>query len=122
MQPETQKYLYDIRQACEALLDFIRDKSLQDYNDDLLLRSGVERQLMIIGEALNQAYKIDPALSETLSNIREIINLRNVIVHGYAFLENETIWGILEDDLPQIIQRSSNVIKARVGHRSTFAL
>lgn len=102
MQPEIRKYLYDICQACERLLDFIRDKSLQDYNDDLLLRSGVERQLMIIGEALNQAYKLDPSLVKSISNIREIINLRNVIVHGYAIIENETIWGIIEDDLPRL--------------------
>jgi len=102
MQPEIRKYLYDVRQACETLLDFIRNKSLQDYNADLLLRSGVERQLMIIGEALNQAYQLDPALSESVGNIREIINLRNVIVHGYAIVENETIWGIIEDDLPQL--------------------
>ena len=102
MQPEIRKYLYDICQASETLLDFIRGKSLQDYDADLLLRSGVERQLMIIGEALNQAYQLDPALSEFVSNIREIINLRNVIVHGYAIVENETIWGIIEDDLPQL--------------------
>lgn len=102
MRPEIRKYLFDIHQACKTLLDFIRDKSLQDYNADLLLRSGVERQLMIIGEALNQAYQLDPALSESVSNIREIINLRNVIVHGYAIVENETIWGIIEDDLPQL--------------------
>ena len=57
---------------------------------------------MIIGEALNQAYKLDPALSESVGNVREIINLRNVIVHGYAIVENETIWGIIEDDLPRL--------------------
>jgi len=102
MQPEIRKYLYDICQASETLLDFIQDKSLQDYNAEPLLRSGVERQLMIIGEALNQAYKLEPALSESVSNIREIINLRNVIVHGYAIVENETIWGIIENDLPRL--------------------
>ena len=102
MQPEIRKYLYDIRQACETLLDFIQDKNLQDYDTDPLLRSAVERQLMIVGEALNQAYKLDPALSESVGNIREIINLRNVIVHGYAIVENETVWGIMEGDLPRL--------------------
>ena len=102
MQPETQKYLYDVCQACKTLLDFIQDKSLQHYDADLLLRSGVERQLMIVGEALSQAYKLDPSLSESVGNIREIINLRNVIVHGYAVVENETIWGIIEEDLPRL--------------------
>jgi len=55
MQPESAKYLYDILKACEAILQFIEGKDFDDYEDDLLLRSGVERQLMIIGEALNQA-------------------------------------------------------------------
>ena len=63
MQPEAQKYLYDILQACEAVKQFLHGKNLDDYNDDLLLQSGIERQLMIIGEALNQAYKADPNLS-----------------------------------------------------------
>jgi len=111
MQPEIRKYLYDICQACKTLLDFIQDKSLQDYNADLLLRSGVERQLMIIGEALSQAYKLDPALSESVSNIREIINLRNVIVHGYAIVENETIWGIMEDDLPRLYKEVQSLLQ-----------
>ena len=111
MQPEIRKYLYDIRQACETLLDFIRDKNLQDYDADLLLRSAVERQLMIVGEALNQAYQLDPALSESVGNIREIINLRNVIVHGYATVENETIWGILEEDLPQLYKEMQMLLQ-----------
>ncbi len=51
MQPETRKFLYDVFQACKALLEFTEGKNLDDYNADLLLRSGVERQLMIIGEA-----------------------------------------------------------------------
>ena len=99
MQREVRKFLYDVLQACEALIEFTQGKSLQDYNCDHLLQSGVERQLMIIGEALNQADKIDPDISNEIKSFRQIINLRNVIVHGYATVENETIWGILQEDL-----------------------
>ena len=102
MQPETRKFLYDVSQACEGLLKFIEGKNLDDYNADLLLRSGVERQLMIIGEALSQAEKIDANVSKAISNIRQIVNLRNVIVHGYSTVENETIWGILEEHVPKL--------------------
>lgn len=66
------------------------------------MRSGVERQLMIIGEALSQAEKIDPNVSKAISNIRQIVNLRNVIVHGYSTVENETIWGILQEHVPKL--------------------
>lgn len=102
MQPETRKYLYDVCQACEGLLGFTEGKNLEDYKAELLLRSGVERQLMIIGEALSQAEKIDSNVSKTISNIRQIVNLRNVIVHGYSTIENETIWGILQEHIPKL--------------------
>lgn len=100
MQPDIRRFLFDIRLACEALIEFTRDRSLDNYQDDLLLRSGVERQIEIIGEALNQASKIDPTLAEEINGFRQIVNLRNVIIHGYATIENETIWGILQNDLP----------------------
>ena len=104
MPHEAKKYLYDVCRACEAILEFVKGKSLEDYSQDLLLQSGVERQFMIAGEALNQALRIEPDLSETISNAREIVNLRYVIVHGYAVIENETICGILENDLPQLYE------------------
>lgn len=102
MQPEIRKFLYDIRSACEALVQFTNGKSLNDYHADLLLRAGVERELMIIGEALNQAMRVDPTLAEKIAGIREIINFRNIIVHGYSTIENETVWGILQNDLPTL--------------------
>ena len=102
MLPETRKYLYDILKACEAILAFVEGKGLEDYNSDLLLRSGVERQLMIIGEALNRAVRLDEELDEQIDDARDIINLRNVIVHGYAIVESETIWGIVQADVPEL--------------------
>ena len=110
MRPESAKYLYDIIKACEAILNFIEGKSHTDYENDLLLQSGVERQLMIIGEALNQGIGDDPEIADLIPNSREIINLRNVIVHGYAVVENETIWGILHSDLPDLYDQVRKIL------------
>jgi len=66
------------------------------------LRSAVERQLMIVGEAMSQATRTDEEVAEQIEDAREIINLRNVIVHGYTVIENETIWGILQADIPKL--------------------
>jgi len=110
MRPESAKYLYDIIKACEAILHFIEGKNYADYENDLLLQSGVERQLMIIGEALNQAIGDDPEISDLIPDSREIINLRNVIVHGYAVVENETIWGILQSDLPDLYDQVRKIL------------
>lgn len=110
MQREVRKCLYDALRACEDLIAFTKGKSFSDYSDDRLLQSGVERQLMIIGEALNQAGKIDPYISNKIKSFRQIINLRNVIVHGYATVENETIWGILQDDLPDLYKQVKRLL------------
>ena len=112
MQPETEKFLYDVFQACEALLQFTEGKNLDDYNGDLLLRSAVERQLMIIGEALSQAEKIEADLSEAVGNVRQIVNLRNVIVHGYSTVEDETIWGILQEHVPKLHEQVKGLLEA----------
>jgi uncharacterized protein with HEPN domain len=111
MQPESAKYLYDILKACEAILQFIEGKDIEDYEEDMLLRSGVERQLMIIGEALNQAVGDDPEIEALIPDSREIINLRNVIVHGYAVVENKTIWGVLQSDLPALYNQVKNILE-----------
>lgn len=110
MKPEVHKFLHDVQSACEGLLQFTRDKSLADYESDLLLRSAVERQLEIIGEALKQASRVDPVLAEEITGFREIINLRNVIVHGYATIENETIWGVLQNDLPTLREQVEKLL------------
>ena len=102
MQREVAKLLYDIQQACQAVAQFTHGKSLDDYQDDLLLRSAVERQLMIVGEALFQAIKHDESLAASITDARRIIDFRNVIVHGYAALEHETVWGIVERDVPKL--------------------
>jgi len=110
MQLETRKFLYDIQSACELLLEFSQGKTLENYQADLLLRSGIERQLEIIGEAMSQAQKIEPDLDKKICGVRQIINLRNVIIHGYSTIQNETIWGILQNDLPTLYEQVRNLL------------
>ena len=110
MQPEIRKFLYDIRSACDALLTFAQDKTLEDYRANLLLRSGVERQLEIVGEALSQAHKVDPDIADMIKNFRQIINLGNVIIHGYSDIEDDTVWGILQKDVPKPHEQVNNLL------------
>ena len=97
---EIRKYLFDISEACDNIIQFTSGKIFSDYQTDPMLRSAVERQFEIIGEALNQALQQMPILSEKISNTRQIISFRNRLIHGYASVSDEVVWGIIETQLP----------------------
>jgi uncharacterized protein with HEPN domain len=97
---EVRKYLFDIAQACDLLTQFTQGKNFQDYCADALLRSAVERQFEIAGEALNQAIHLSPDLAKQVSDSRRIVAFRNRLIHGYAFVSDQVVWGVLETNLP----------------------
>jgi uncharacterized protein with HEPN domain len=101
---EVRKYLYDIRQACELLHEFTAGKTLADYAAHAMLRAAVERQFEIIGEALNQMFRRDVSLAVRISDHQRIIAFRNRLIHGYADIDHEVVWGILEANLPTLRQ------------------
>jgi hypothetical protein len=72
-QLEIQKYLFDINEACELLVRFTIGKTFSDYSADPMLRSAVERQFEIIGEALAQLLRLDPSLRSRISDAGRII-------------------------------------------------
>lgn len=102
MRLETKKYLHDVQQAVKRLAEFTRDKTFADYEADAMLRSAVERQFEIVGEALNQLAKNDPGCAASISDYRRIIAFRNILIHGYAEIDNRLVWSILETKLPAL--------------------
>ena len=60
MEPESRKYLYDMRQAARLLVRFSEGRTFEEYIADPMLRSAVERQFEILGEALAQLHRHDP--------------------------------------------------------------
>jgi uncharacterized protein with HEPN domain len=112
MRIESKKYLYDIVQAAELALGFVAGKSFADYKVDPLLRSAVERQLEIVGEALAQLARTDPATASQISEHQRIIAFRNILIHGYAEIDHRIVWNVLELKLPVALRQASNLLGA----------
>jgi uncharacterized protein with HEPN domain len=100
MPPETSKHLLDMKRAAERIGRFTAGKTFDDYLKDELLRSGVERQFEIIGEAMTRLVKQDRAVAERISDHRKIAGFRNALIHGYDSIDDETSWGIITLKLP----------------------
>lgn len=92
MERDPRKFLWDARAAADAIMQFTRGKTRNDYVSDALLHSAVERQFEIIGEALAQLARNDPALAARVPEYRRIIAFRNILVHGYAVLDRARVW------------------------------
>lgn len=92
---KSKKYLSDILMAIGLIEEFIVDiDDFNVYEKDLKTQSAVERQLVIIGEALNQLKKVKPNLEIESGN--QIIGFRNRLVHAYDSIDNAIVWAILQ--------------------------
>lgn len=105
------KFLFDAIQATRLINEFVDGKGLADYSASQLLRSGVERQLIIIGEALNKLSQLSPDIIGRISNYQKIVAFRNLAVHGYDLLNDETVWGIVKIHLPLLDKELQGLLK-----------
>ncbi len=110
MQLETKKYLHDIQKAAQLIKQFSHGKTFTDYQTDPLLRSGIERQFEIIGEALRQLANKDSDSAEKISEYQQIISFRNILIHGYADIDDKLVWSILQVKLPILMREVDEMI------------
>jgi uncharacterized protein with HEPN domain len=112
MRRDARCYLWDALKAAEAVQSFLRGRTYEAFVEDDLLRSAVERQLEIIGEALSQLAKVDPQIADNVAELRRIIAFRNILVHGYAAINYDTVWRLIQDKLPELQSNLTMLLRA----------
>ena len=105
-----QKYLYDIVNCCEFVLEMTKGKTVENYKHDRIFRSALERELQIIGEAMLQLDNINPELSENIAEHRNIIGFRHVLVHGYDSLDPDTVWNVVETKIALLLKQTKALL------------
>jgi uncharacterized protein with HEPN domain len=100
------KLIADILMACTDIENFCAGHCYDDFVDDRLLQAGIERELEIVGEALNRLHQTDPDwLDESIPEYRRIIGLRNIIAHGYDIVDYDIIWDLARNHVPALKAR-----------------
>jgi uncharacterized protein with HEPN domain len=102
MDNEIKTWLYDVLQSINEIESYYEDKprKFDEYVSDLKTKRAVERNLEIIGEAVNRALKKDKNLK--LDNAEKIIGTRNRIIHGYDKVSDDLVWSIVINHLPKL--------------------
>lgn len=94
-------FLFDIRESIESIENFLGDKwDFNVYKSDKMLRRAVERELEIIGEAMNRIDQMDPTIE--IAGKKQIIGMRNRVIHGYDKIDDEIVWGTIVRHLPAL--------------------
>lgn len=104
MQRDARAYLWDVREAATAIQGFIAGMDADSYAANPLVHSAVERKFEIIGEALSQLARTDPALATRIPHLSQIVAFRNQLIHGYAAIKHSTVWNVILGDLPTLLK------------------
>jgi len=103
MHADAAKLIWDAQQALQRIKRFVARKDFAAYQSDELLRSAVERQFEILGEALNQLSRLDPDVAEKIPELPRIVAFRNILIHGYASVDDRLVWGVVESQLEPLL-------------------
>jgi uncharacterized protein with HEPN domain len=110
MDNRSKKLLYDIYTAINNINTYIGDDRIFEfYENNAMLQDAVERNIEIIGEAVNSLLRIEPDIE--ITNARRIVDARNKIIHGYDEIENTQIWGIIVNHLPVLLSEVERYLK-----------
>jgi uncharacterized protein with HEPN domain len=102
MQRDPKSFLWDARESADSILRFISGRTEADYLADPMLRAAVERHFEIIGEALNRLAKAAPEIAARIPDLSRAVAFRNLLIHGYASVDDATVWRTTQEDLPAL--------------------
>ena len=107
-------YLADILEACDAIDDVLREIDLNAYASQRAIRSSVEREFIILGEAVAGLRRMAPELAAEITDAKVIVGFRNVLTHNYAGVDDEAVYGVATQDL-RLLRKECTELLTRVG-------
>jgi uncharacterized protein with HEPN domain len=101
-----------MRQAASLITEFTEGMDYDAYAADPMVRAAVEREFEIVGEALSQLAKLDPETAGGISEHRRIIAFRNILVHGYAGVDDLLVWDMVGTRLADLRREVEELLGA----------
>jgi uncharacterized protein with HEPN domain len=115
MRPEAAAHLWDAAEAARLVHEFGGGKAEAEFNSDLVIRSAIERQLEILGEALNRLRRDDADTAARVPGLERIVGMRNVIAHEYGAIDYEILWRATTVEIPVLIPILNELVSEARG-------
>jgi uncharacterized protein with HEPN domain len=109
MNQRINKHLADIQESISQIESFLgKVNNFFEFQQNVMLKKAVERNLEIIGESLNTILKLESNIQ--ISNARQIVDLRNKLIHEYDKIDDVVIWGIIKKHLILLKEEISKIL------------
>jgi uncharacterized protein with HEPN domain len=115
MPRDPRAYLWDARRAVQLVQEFVHGRTWLDYQHDAMLRSAVERQFEIVGEALNQLSHLDQPTAEHIPDLPRIVAFRNLLIHGYASVDDQLVWEVATERAGPLLDLLNELLDDEAG-------
>lgn len=112
MRKKTPKLLEDIRDAAAYVAELAQGRTLEDYRRERMLRQAIERNFEIIGEAVGRLADVDPDTAARIGGHRQIVDFRNVLIHGYDLIDDRIVWSTIAEKIPVLLAEVEALLKA----------
>ncbi|MCJ7797178.1 MAG: DUF86 domain-containing protein [Thermoleophilia bacterium] len=114
MPRDARAYVADILESCEAIRTAAAGLDLEPYQENRLVRSSIEREFIIIGEAMASLRRIAPEAFAEITSAHRIVDFRNQLTHEYPNIDDAQVWAIIGRDVP-VLARESAELLSRLG-------
>lgn len=111
MRVESAKRLLDAYRAANRIIQFVEGLEWEEFADSILIRSAVERQFEIVGEALSKVRAEDPDVAAMVQGLAKIVGLRNRLIHGYDTVDDEIVWDIVQTKINPLALRLEHILE-----------
>ena len=111
MTPEARQRLREVVEACGLVATYAAGLDFDAYARNRLVRDAVERRTAVVGEALNQAAALEPGLAGRFPELRQIVALRNRLIHAYFAIDNAIVWDVIQRRLPPLESRIAAMLR-----------
>jgi uncharacterized protein with HEPN domain len=110
MPRDRRAYLSDILDSCDAITAALLGIDLDAYKGNRLVRSSVEREFIIIGEAMAALSRTVPETFASITHARRIVDFRNQLTHEYPTVDDALVWAIIVKDVPVLRQECATML------------
>ena len=113
MPRDARAYLSDILESCDAIATALAGMDVDGYLSNRLVRSSIERELTIVGEAIAVLSRNAPDVFMAITQARRIVDFRNQLTHEYPLIDDEAVWAIAQRDVP-VLRAECEALLARL--------